>query len=364
MRVILDATPLLGARTGIGSYTAHVLSALARTPEALSGSLELRVTTFSARARRVSNLPARVRQVGAPLPARLLRFAWQRAPFPPIELLAGRCDVVHGTNFVSPPTLRAAEVVTVHDLTYLELPETVTPDVLAYRILVANAVKRGAHVLTPTRVVAQKVGERYNTPADRVHVTPLGVGPAWLAAHGLDEKGRARLGLPEQYLVFVGSLDPRKNLPTLVKAHAQARRVDRNLPPLVLAGPSGRAVGLDSPDVVRTGWLEDEDLRSVVAGSAGLILPSLDEGFGLPVLEALACGRPVLASDLPVLREVAGEEAVYAEPTLEGLTDGLHRLMDRPDGAAERDRRRARAGQFTWAATAARTLDAYRAATK
>lgn len=113
---------------------------------------------------------------------------------------------------------------------------------------------------------------------------------------------------------------------------------------------------------MRTGWLGDADLRAVVASSAGLVLPSLDEGFGLPVLEALACGRPVLASDLPVLREVAGDHALFAPPDEEAIADGLARLAATADGDREQAARRAWASRFTWEDTADQTLATYRAA--
>ena len=362
MRVLLDATPMLGTRTGVGAYTSSLLAALARRPEVDTGALTLGVTTFSARARRVTDLPPQIRQVGAPLPARLLRSFWLRSSFPPLELIAGRCDVFHGTNFVSPPTVRAATVVTIHDLTYEHLRETVTTDVLAYRELVAQSLRRGAHVLTPTETVAEQVRDFYGLSPERVRATHLGVDPAWSSAPMLTTSIRARLGLPERYLLFVGSLDPRKNLPTLISAHAAAQRADHDVPPLVLAGPAGRTQGADLPGVIRTGWLDGNELRSVVATSAGLILPSLDEGFGLPLVEALACGRPVLASDLPVLREVAGTQAEFADPTIEGLLDGVHRLVAAPDDEQARASRRTWASRFTWDATAEGTLAAYRAA--
>ncbi|WP_313555600.1 glycosyltransferase family 4 protein [Miniimonas arenae] len=361
MKLLLDATPMLGRRTGIGAYTANLVSAIARRAETASGELQVSVTTWSARGRRIDDLPPHVRQVGLPVPARALRAGWRRSPFPPVELVAGRCDVVHGTNFVSPPTLRAREVVTIHDLTYELHARTVTPDVLDYRTLVPRALARGAHVVAPSHAVARQVAERYDLPHGRVTATPLGVDPAWQRAEPLDEQDRHRLGLPARYLLFVGSLDPRKNLPALVAAHRAAREQEVDVPDLVLAGPAGRAEGVAGPGIRQTGWLEDADLRRVVAGCRALVLPSLDEGFGLPVIEALACGRPVLVSDVPALREVGGGHELACDPSVEGLEAGLLALLDVPDGKPERAVRRAWAAAFTWDRTAALTLDVYRA---
>lgn len=362
MRVTLDATPLLGVRTGIGRYVHQLLDALASRDEVTSGTLELRATAWSARGARLVDLPTRVTQVGPRVPARLLRAAWTRTDHPRVETLVGRTDVVHGTNFVSPPTRRAREVVTIHDLTYEHLRDTVDADSLAYGTLVRRALGRGAHVVSPTRVVADAVRDEYGVSSGRVHVTPLGVDEAWHLASPRPDVAR-RAGADRPYLVFVGSLDPRKNLRRLVAAHARLRATDADAPDLVLAGPAGRADLAPSPGVHRSGRLSDADLRGLVAASAGLVLPSLDEGFGLPVVEALAAGRPVVAADLPVLHEVAGPYATFADPhDVDALADALARALAAPDDQPAQAARRAHAATFTWDACAAATLSAYRAA--
>ncbi|WP_298462693.1 glycosyltransferase family 1 protein [uncultured Cellulomonas sp.] len=364
MRITLDATPLLGPRTGIGRYVHHLLAELPGALARRGVAGDLRATTWTARGAALTQLPAGVRQVGPRVPARVLRELWRRTDLPPIEALVGRTDVFHGTNFVSPPTRRAREVLTVHDLTYVHHAGTVSSASLLYRELVPRALRRGAVVVTPSRAVADAVRSHYALPDDAVHPTPLGVDDAWFAAQPPSARRRAELGLPDDYLLFVGSLDPRKNLPALLRAFEAVRRTTPDAPALVLAGPAGRETALAAQDGVHlTGWLADADLRDVVAGCRALVLPSLDEGFGLPVLEALACGRPVVAADIPALREVAGDLAVLACPTDDdALADALTRVLTAPDGDDERARRRARAQTFTWAACADRTLDVYGAA--
>ncbi len=359
MRITLDATPLLGPRTGIGRYTWHLLAELPGAARRAGGEADLRVSTWTLRGGRLRDLGDGVRQVGPPVPARALRAAWGAGAFPPVEALVGRTDVFHGTNFVSPPARRAAEVVTVHDLTYEHHAGTVAPADLAYRRLVRRALERGAHVLTPSEHVAALVREHYGLPAERTTATPLGVAPAWSHASPPDSAWLAARGVPGEYVVFVGALGLRKNLTRLVDAFHAVRPDGLSL---VLAGPAGRARHLgDVPHVVPTGWLGDAELRDLVAGARALALPSLDEGFGLPVVEALAAGRPVLAADIPVLREVGGPHAVLADPhDTDALADGLLRVLAEPDGEADRARRRAWAGRFTWAATADRTFAAYR----
>jgi glycosyltransferase involved in cell wall biosynthesis len=349
----LDATPLLGPRTGVGRYVEHLVAALA----AASG-LDLVATAFTTRGAGAlpAAVPAGVRVRHRPAPARLLQAAWARAEVPPVEWLTGRLDVFHGTNFVLPPLRRAGGVVTVHDLSYLRYPETVSAASLRYRELVPRSVRRAAVVLTPSHAVAAEVRAEYGL-TDQVLATPLGVHSDWFAATP-PEPGR----FPERYLLFVGSVEPRKGLPTLLAALRLLHDEDPDTPPLVLAGPPGWGPALDTARLpagaVRpAGYLDTADLRRLVAGAALLAYPSVYEGFGLPPLEAFAAGVPVVASDLPVVREVTGDLAALAPvgdaPALAAALRAT--LADRPDPAPLR----ARARQFDWAATAAATRAAY-----
>ncbi|WP_199423600.1 glycosyltransferase family 4 protein [Actinotalea solisilvae] len=361
MLITLDATPLLGVRTGIGRYVEHLVAELPGALGRRGLDAHVQVSTWTARGGAIADLPPGVAQVGRRVPARLVREAWRRWDLPPVEALVGRTDVFHGTNFTSPPTRRAREVVTVHDLTYELHADTVSDASLAYRALVPRALGRGAHVVTPSEAVAAAVRDHYGLAADRVTATPLGVAPAWARAVPATPAWLDAHGLPGDYVVFVGSLDPRKNLARLVDAHARLRAARPDAPALVLAGPAGRAAALGArPGVHLTGFLADGELRALVAGARALALPSLDEGFGLPVLEALAAGRPVVGADIPAVREVAGDHAVLAEPTdTDALAGALEAVVDGPDGEADRAGRRAWAARFTWAACADATVAVY-----
>ena len=226
MKVALDATPLLGPRTGVGRYVAGLAGALAGMagPEPESVAL----VPFSWRG--TGDLPAaapagpRIRHGHRRAPARLLQAAWGRLPWPPVEWLSGPVDVFHATNFVAPPTRRAATVLTIHDLTYLRYPEMVTSASARYRHLVPRALARGAVVCTPTTAVATEVADEYGLPPDRLVVTPLGVDPSWRQATPPDPSWLATHGLPDRYLLFVGNREPRKNLPTLLTAYRELLR--------------------------------------------------------------------------------------------------------------------------------------------
>jgi glycosyltransferase involved in cell wall biosynthesis len=362
MRVLLDGTPLLGQRTGVGRYTAALLDELAGVRE-----LDVRATAFTMRGHGMlqSRLPAGIRARGWPVPARLLRWAWSRLPVPPVELIAGGCDVFHATNFVLPPTIRAAGVVTVHDLAFLDRPDELAPAAHDLPELVRRSARRAAVVCTPTTAVARQVVHRLRVRDDRIVVTPLGVDPAWFVAAPSNIEARRRLQLPSQYLLFVGTAQPRKGLDVLLAAHNLASK-SADVPPLVLAGAAGwgPAVNVTNPKrVLRTGYLSEVDLRRVMAGAFALVLPSRDEGFGLPVLEALACGIPVVATDAPALLEVAGGYAQHVPVgDVEALASALGALDDAPRDPVSAAARRAHASEYTWRTCAEATVEAYRLA--
>lgn len=369
MRVVLDATPLLGPRTGVGRYTAALLDALADL--AVAAPLEIAATAFTWRgsADLAATLPAGVTSATRRAPARLLQDAWARSEHPPTEWITGRADVIHGTNFVLGPLAAARGVLTVHDLSYLRTPDTVSAASARYVDLVPRGLRRAAAVLTPSQAIADEIIAAYRVDPELVTVTPLGVDDAWFRTGRPDAGWLAAHGLPERYLLFVGSPEPRKNLPTLLEAVRRLRATDSGTPPLVLVGPPGWGPALDTaglPEgaVVTTGYLSDDDLRVTVAGAAALCFPSRYEGFGLPPLEALAAGTPVVAADIPAVREVTGDVAgvrlvapgrpdVFADDLAGAITAVL---ADPGDPAAGR----AHAHGFSWRRTAELTAAVYR----
>jgi glycosyltransferase involved in cell wall biosynthesis len=361
VRVALDATPLLGTRTGIGHYVAQLTSALAKEPD-----VDVVLTAFTWRGQRqlrdveAASLAVHSRRA----PARLLRIAWSRSNFPPVEMFSGDVDVFHGTNFVLPPTRRAAGVLTVHDVSFVLHPETVDRTSLAYQRLVPRALDRARVIVTPSNAAADDLVEVYGTDRDRIVVTPLGVDPAWASATPASTQWLEAHGIPERYLLFVGTLEPRKNVHDLVQAHRKLRRQDPSTPLLVLAGAAGTsAIAFSPDDVVWPGYVPQADLRSLTAGAAALVLPSRYEGFGLPALEALACGVPVVTTDIPVLREVTGGLAEYVPVgDIDALADALRRTLGADQDPSAASKRRAWAATFTWERCAAVTVEAYRRA--
>ena len=365
VRVGIDATPLLGARTGIGRYVAGLLGGLgqlAAPPQMVLTEFTLRrgTPTGSPRGPHLSPAPRR-------LPARLLNQVWQRADLPPVELLTGRIDVFHGTNYVLPPTHRAGGVLTVHDLSYLHHADTVQAASLAYQRLVPRGIARARAVIVDAAAVGDELVAEYGLPREQLVVAPLGVDPEWSTTERPTAEWLGAHGLPERYVLFVGSREPRKNLPVLLEAMRLLHEDDATAPPLVLVGPPGwgpvlDASGLPASAVVTTGYLSDADLRRVVAGAGCLAFPSRYEGFGLPPLEALAAGTPVVASDIPVLREVLGPHAAYAP--VDDATDlaaALARTVASPPNPAAG---RVHAATYTWRRCAELTMSAYESAAR
>ena len=355
LTVALDATPLLGARTGIGVAVDSFFRALVGRPEvAVTGY------GFTARGwrRLTAELPPGVRATARPAPAAALVRIWPRADWPPGEWWTGRTRVVHGTNYVVPPTRMAARLVSVWDMTPVRYPELCTPTTRLYPALVARAVARGAWVHTGAESVAEEIAEHFGVDRDRVRVVP----PAVPAAPATKERAP---GPP--YVLGLGRTEPRKDFPGLVRAFDLVADQHPDLY-LRLAGPAGWAeeevtaaisAARHRDRIRREGWVGD--VAGLIAGAEVFAYPSRYEGFGLPPLEAMALGVPVVATSAGAVPEVVGSAAVLVEP---GDADALAAALD--GVIADRDRRddlvragRARAGEFSPERTARGLVAAY-----
>lgn len=356
---------------------------------ALGGREELSVGAFAVSWRRrgglVGQLPPGAFVLGRAMPARPLHLAWRRLGLPPAEWFVGQVDVVHGTNFVVPPARRAAMVVTVHDLTALRYPQMCQSTSLRFPDQVRRAVRRGAWVHTPSECVAAEVVELLGVDPARVravhHGAPRPGQPArdpWISGpvptlSGPVPTPAGPVPMPAgvaRFVLALGTVEPRKDLVGLVTAFGHLAG-DRPDVALVVAGADGwgsaglgRAVAGSSyrDRILRLGYVDQRTRDWLLERASVLAYPSIYEGFGLPPLEAMARGVPVVATRVGALVEVLGEGAELVEvgdPT--ALAGALsHLLDDQAASAALGLKGRRRVASFTWERCALGLAELYR----
>lgn len=359
LRILLDYRPALRARTGVGEYVHEIAAALTRQ---LSPSDNLTLFSSSWKDRLPADRVAGARVVDARVPVRLLNLAWHRLGWPPVETFAGDQDIAHSLHPLLMPARRARQFVTVHDLDFLDHPERTRGEIRRdYGRFAAAHARRAAAVVTVSRFTAGEVERRLGVPRDRIVVCSPGA-PPWSA------RGEARPGGP---ILFMGTLEPRKNVDGLLRAYGSLLGRMPGAPPLWLAGSATAAAApwlrdLAHPPlagrVEHLGYIESRRRYDLYARASMLVLPSHLEGFGIPVLEAMTAGVPVIVSNRGALPEVAGGAAQVVEPDdVEGLAGAMERYLKDPAlaaAAAARGLERARA--YSWDASARTLIAAYR----
>lgn len=371
MRIAIDYSPAIQQQAGIGRFTRDLTRAAlyresphefvlvgpfgAKPPSWLAEHTHASWRTF-------------------PAPSRVMGALWHRLKVPaPVEWITGAIDLFHATDYLAPPCRQARQVITVHDLSFLRHPEYADP-ALAHFLssTVPGAVRQASLVLADSEFTRTELLTALNLTPSKVSVVYGGVGAEFRPAENPEEtRGiveRYEIGVP--YVLFVGRIEPRKNIGTLLKAYRAL--LDQNRTPGVLAIAGGKgwlyepifqaADELRLGDHVRfLGHVPDPDLPALMAGASVFVFPSYYEGFGLPPLEAMACGTPVVAGNAGSLIEVLGDAAlIVPSDDVGALADAIRRAHT--DGAL-RDSLRAkgiaRAARFTWGAAAKQLLDAY-----
>ena len=369
MRIGIDFTAAVRQSAGIGRYTRLLIAALAQIDR------ENKYVLLSAGRQPAGTLwPANFGRRELPLTDRHLAILWQRLRLPvPVEWLTGSLDLFHSPDFVLPPVRRAKTVLTVHDLSFMRHPECSSPDLLDYLMsTVPRSVARADMILADSESTRLDLIELLQVPADRVRVIYAGVEERFVPQEDerLVESVLQRYGIRRPYILGLGTLQPRKNFPRLIEAFARLKQQQRIPHRLVIGGGKGwlydaiyaavTRCGLEQ-DVQLVGFVNDEDLPALYSAATVFAFPSLYEGFGIPVLEAMGCGTPVVTSNVSSLPEVAGDAALQVAPDdVAALANSLWRLIDDSRlRATLRERGHRQVLKFTWHRSAEQLLQVY-----
>ncbi len=352
-RILVDASAAFDQRAGVGRYSRNILERLVPTLPDTDWTL------FHAPAPDGAGWqpPQGARHVRYPIPRRLFDLLSPRLGVPlPVRSFTGRQDLVYSPDFVAPPMRGVPRIVTVHDIAFDTHPHLATPGVAAFlTATVQREMRRGAWIAAVSDTTRQRLIERYGIASERVRVVPNGVDQRFFTATPLSEERLRELGIPERFLLMVGTIEPRKNHAAVLRA--TARRTRAGLPVVVVGRP-----GWGTDDEVaelrrlrqagRVVWLDDfadHLLPGLYAASTGVLYPSWTEGFGLPVLEALAAGKPVVTGNDLVFREVGGDQVVMIDPADDdALLEAMNALEEAPQDERAVAARRTRAAHFGW----------------
>ncbi len=358
VRILVDYRPALRERTGVGEYVHELVRAYTALPAAREDEVLLFTSSWKDRPAAGLGRELRARVVDRRVPVRALNYAWHRLEMPPVEWLAGRADVVHGQHPLLIPARRAAQVVTIHDLFFLTSPERTRAEIRRDYVHLTPAHARRAHgVVTSSHYSAGRIVRELGVAPEAIHVCPPGA-PEWRTL------GRGPNVPADGYILFLGTLEPRKNVGLLLDAYAEVLGRIRRPPTLVLAGRAtpDASAWLDriaraplAGHVEHRGYIPAAGREMLFAGARVLVMPSLDEGFGLPALEAMAAGVPVVASNRGSLPEVVGDAGPLVDARdAKALASAIvQTIEDEGYARACAERGLERAATFSWARTAA-----------
>lgn len=366
MRVLVDYRPALRERSGVGEYAHQLVRALVARFPADEADRRLDLTLFSSSWKDRFRPAAELRGAAAVdrrVPVGVLNFAWHRLSWPAAETLTNRAfDVTHSLHPLLMPSREAARVVTIHDLNFLTHPERTSREIRRdYQKLARTHAHRADRIVVVSRFTAREVEARFEIPPDRIAVCPPGA-PPWLPRETAPADGG--------YVLFFGTLEPRKNVSGLLDAYERLAARRHDLPQLILAGRATEQSGPCLDRIARpplaglvqhVGYVDPENRRALYEGARLLVQPSFEEGFGMPVLEAMTLGVPVVASDRGALPEVLGDSGPLVNPEdADQMARAIERMIDDQAYAAAASARGVlRSRLFDWDRTAGLVYETY-----
>jgi glycosyltransferase involved in cell wall biosynthesis len=381
--VVIDYTPAIHQGAGIGHYTRGLIgAALKQDPDRRYSLLYARARSSTARSRSAvaTLLPPNARPIEIPLSPRWCALLWYRWRLPmPLQSLVGHWDIYHSPDFVLPRLSRGRSIVTVHDLSFLRTPQFAEPSLRRYlQNAVPKAVRQADRVLADSAATQADLQQLLHVPALKIQVVHAACDERFRRVE--DEVARQdvrrSMDLPTSYILSVGTLEPRKNFDGLVRAYHLLLQARPDLPHhLVIVGRPGWLDQGIQRAIAETGLagrvhllssVPDEDLPAIYTLAELFVFPSWYEGFGLPPLEAMACGVPVISSDRGSLGEVLGSAAAYVPPDdVAAIARAMAHLLERRD---EREQLALagphQAAHFSWAQSAERLLEVYQSLTR
>ena len=366
MQLGLDMSPLTPIRTGVGNYVYELMLALAGRDDVDIHGYALGRMTLDR-----DSLPQAVGCHQLHLPTSLGYWAWQRFGRPSVEGLTRReLDVVHGTNFYLPSTRRAARVISVHDISFVVHPDWMNRKVVSpYADRLREFCDQADAVITFSEFTKREMVEHLDADGEKIHVTPHGIREEWCR---FDRETATtcvqRYGIDGPYLLYVSTIEERKNVPRMLEAFATLTELPHKL---VLVGrpgwmPKSLDVLLDELNlrdrVHLPGYVSHRDVSAFYAAADAFVFPSLYEGFGFPLLEAFVSGCPVVTANTTCLPEVGGDAVELVDPMdVDDIARGMMTVVSDTEYAGTlRERGKARAGEFSWSRTANQTMSVYR----
>lgn len=360
MKIAIDISQTVYG-TGVSVYTLNLVENLIKLyPDdeffLFGGSLRRRVELVHL----VKKLKSTAKIL--PFPPTILDFLWNSLHIFPVEKFIGQFDIVHTSDWTEPPS-NLPKITTVHDLVPFKYPQTTTESIRqTHKKRLAWVARESDLIIAVSHATKDDLVSILKIPEEKIVVIHEGVSPRFCPQPlEIVDSIKRKYHLQKDYLLSLSTLEPRKNQNNLIKAFNLVKKEYPNLE-LVIGGKTGWGEQIKPQDDVKLlGFVPDADLPALISGASSFVFPSLYEGFGLPALEAMACGIPVVASDISSLPEVVGEAGELVDPnTISDIATGIIKTLKKP--AEYREKSLVQAKKFTWQETAQKTYEAYKVA--